>query len=318
MSTDPPAGHTWRRPPLDDAEAIYDLVAARNTAIIGFPDFTVDDVRDELEAPGFDPATDGWLVRESGGALVGYGWACRKSDSNEIDIDAVFLEAAVGERIWSRVLARVGALGAELGHGSVEVDIGIYRADEGQRQLATAHSFTPGTTFHRMRADHDGPPDESELPDGVEVRVGENDPAFRRQALDIMNAATAGQFGYVERGFDEWHESVDSSSTHDWSQLRVAYLDGEPVGKLQGNDQFVEDEACGYVQRVAVLEAARGRGIARLLLRQAFAADARRGRKGTILHVDTNNPTPALNLYLSVGMRPVLVIDVWRRPMSTA
>jgi hypothetical protein len=29
--------------------------------------------------------------------------------------------------------------------------------------------------------------------------------------------------------------------------------------------------------------------------------------------VDTNNTTPALRLYESVGMRPVLVIDVWRR-----
>ena len=87
---------------------------------------------------------------------------------------------------------------------------------------------------------------------------------------------------------------------------------------LLGSDQFAEDEECGYVQNVAVLESARGRGIARLLFQQAFAADARRGRRGTILHVDTNNPTPALGLYLSVGMRPVLVIDVWRRTGAAA
>jgi ribosomal protein S18 acetylase RimI-like enzyme len=69
-----------------------------------------------------------------------------------------------------------------------------------------------------------------------------------------------------------------------------------------------------------VLESARGRGLAKLLLRHAFAADSGRGRAGTILHVDTNNPTPALGLYESVGMRPVLVIDVWRRmiPLSAS
>jgi ribosomal protein S18 acetylase RimI-like enzyme len=61
---------------------------------------------------------------------------------------------------------------------------------------------------------------------------------------------------------------------------------------------------------------ARGRGPAKLLLRQAFARDARAGRIGTILHVDTNNPTPALGVYERVGMRPVLVIDVWRRIIS--
>jgi mycothiol synthase len=45
----------------------------------------------------------------------------------------------------------------------------------------------------------------------------------------------------------------------------------------------------------------------------AFALDAAAGRSGTILHVDTNNPTPALGLYLSVGMTATLAIDVWRR-----
>ena len=108
------------------------------------------------------------------------------------------------------------------------------------------------------------------------------------------------------------------SSSHDWSQLRVAYLGGQPVAMLQGNDQFVDDENCGYVQRLGVRPEARGLGLARLLLRQAFVADARRGRQGTLLHVDTNNPTPALDLYLGVGMRAVLVIDVWRaRARST-
>jgi mycothiol synthase len=33
--------------------------------------------------------------------------------------------------------------------------------------------------------------------------------------------------------------------------------------------------------------------------------------------VDSANPTPALGLYLGVGMRPILVIDVWNRVVST-
>ena len=46
---------------------------------------------------------------------------------------------------------------------------------------------------------------------------------------------------------------------------------------------------------------------------RSFSADAAAGRVGTLLHVDTNNTTPALGVYESVGMRPVLVIDAWRR-----
>lgn len=63
---------------------------------------------------------------------------------------------------------------------------------------------------------------------------------------------------------------------------------------------------------LGVLPTARGRGIAKHLLRTAFRNDFTAGHTGTILHVDTNNTTSALGLYESVGMHPVLVIDIWR------
>ncbi|WP_325052848.1 GNAT family N-acetyltransferase [Kribbella turkmenica] len=72
-------------------------------------------------------------------------------------------------------------------------------------------------------------------------------------------------------------------------------------------------EHCGHVGRLGVLPGARGRGLAKFLLWDQFAADADSGQVGTMLHVDTNNPTPAPDLYLSVGMTATLVLDVWRR-----
>jgi mycothiol synthase len=86
---------------------------------------------------------------------------------------------------------------------------------------------------------------------------------------------------------------------------------------LLGSDRFVGDENCGYVPAVGVLAHARGRGLAKLLLRQAFVDDFGRRRQGTILHVDANNPTPAVELYVNVGMRPVLIIDMWRLQLPT-
>ncbi|TDD21860.1 GNAT family N-acetyltransferase [Kribbella turkmenica] len=41
------------------------------------------------------------------------------------------------------------------------------------------------------------------------------------------------------------------------------------------------------------------------------------GRSGTILHVDTSNPTPALRLYTSAGMHPDLTSTIWRRTVRT-
>ncbi len=317
MSTDLPAGYTWRRPTIDDAQAIYDLVAERNTAIIGYPDFTLDDVRDELEEPGFDPEADGWLVHDSGGALVGYAWAFGEGESDLVNADAMATDSAVADWLWVKVLGRASAMGAAHGHAEVKVDVGIYRPDETQRARAAALGFEPATTFNRLRIDFDSAPPDPVVPEGVVVRTGPGDDAFRREAHSVSTSAFAGHFGFVAKSFEDWRESIEAASTHDWAQLRVAYVDGEPVAMVRGSDQFLADEGCGYIPTVAVLPAARGRGLAKLLLRQAFADDFRRGRKGTVLHVDTNNVTPALGLYLGVGMRPVLVIDVWRRALSS-
>ena len=67
-----PATYTVRPPTNDDAKAVFDLVAAYNTAVIGVADYTLDDMVDELTDPGFAPETDGWLVFD-GDRLTGYG-----------------------------------------------------------------------------------------------------------------------------------------------------------------------------------------------------------------------------------------------------
>src|SRR5690349_3748984 len=73
-----PVGYRVSRPSLAAAVEIYDLVAACDTAVLGKPDVTPDDIVDELVEPGFVPETDGWLVHDADDQLVGYAWACRK------------------------------------------------------------------------------------------------------------------------------------------------------------------------------------------------------------------------------------------------
>ena len=318
MVTELPAGCRWRRPRLEDAESILGLVAAHNTAAVGFADCTLDEMRDGLNEPGFDPNLDGWLVHDSSRTVVGYAWAFGRGESDLIDVDVFAPDDAVADWLWERALGRAAELGAAAGHATIRVDVGIYQADAIQQRRAAAQGFAPATTFHRMRIDFADAPDEPVVPDTVVVRTGPGDESFRRGAHDVSKRAFVDHFGFVERSFDEWHQSIESSASHDWTQLRVAYVDDAPVAMVRGTDEFVEDEGCGYVATVAVLPAARGRGLAKLLLRQAFADDFRRGRRGTILHVDANNVTPALDLYVSVGMRPVLAVDVWRaqRPIG--
>ncbi|MCE7000452.1 GNAT family N-acetyltransferase [Saccharothrix sp. S26] len=305
-----PAGHTARPPRPDDAELILGLVHAYTTAVIGFADYTLDDMRDELTRPGFDLERDAWLVLDAAGAPVGYATANGKSGSDEVDVDVVSADPVIADWLFTRVLDRARELGRAGGHEKVVVDQGVYRDDTALRERVAALGFEAATTFHRMRIDHVGEvPPPAPVP-GLVLRQG-LDEEVRRTAHEVRNASFAGHFGFVPKTYQEWHEQLDRKSTFDWSGLWLAELDGRPAGFMECTDQFA-DENRGYVGHLGVLPAARGRGVAKHLLGQAFHLDAAAGRVGTVLHVDSNNPTPALGLYESVGMRPVLVIDVWR------
>ncbi|GAA4417626.1 GNAT family N-acetyltransferase [Actinokineospora soli] len=307
-----PEGYTERPAALTDAEAVLALVAARNTAAIGFPDYTIEDARNDLDEPGFDRETDSWLVHRPDGTLAGMGWTFRKGTGEQADIDAVSLEPAVVDHLLTRAIARAAAMAAEGGHPACTAGIGVYRADEPLRAAAASFGFTAATTFHRMRVDHADPVEPDPIP-GLTLETGPGDEQFRRTAHHILNESFKDHFGWAVKPFDQWQSMLDQDENFDWPQLTVASLDGTPCALLLVNNAFASTDSCGYVADLGVLDWARGKGIARYLLRKAFVADHKAGHTGTILHVDTNNTTPALTLYENVGMRPVLVIDAWRR-----
>jgi mycothiol synthase len=305
-----PAGYVVRPPELADAEVILDLESAYNTAIVGYADRTLDEVRDELVEPGFDIARDAWLAFDADRRLVGCGWACAAGESDQVDIDVIAVDAAMADWLLDRSIERAREMGRQRGHAKVTLHKGIYRADVGMAPRLEARGFAPVTSFHRMRIDFDGPVDMPEQPAGLTLREAVDD-ATRRDAHAVQTAAFSEHFGYVAKSYSEWFEIMEAKSTFAWPQMCVADLDGRPVAMCGRTDQFIEDEDCGYVATLGVVSEARGRGIAKYLLRRAFAIDAAAGRTGTILHVDANNTTPALGLYESVGMRSVLVVDVW-------
>jgi GNAT superfamily N-acetyltransferase len=338
-----PKGYTMRRATADDAEIIFEVQAAHEVPIIGRPNATLDDVRDELVEPDFDLDADGFLIfgplavatTETGPAgaavrpdtapaavasraAVGWGWACRKGDSDNVDI-AMYVRPgheAIAGWLLDAVLARTVEIGRELDHHRVVVDFGAYPADKLVTGLLRASGFEPATRFNRMRIDHVPSPAFPDVPDGVELRHG-TDVQVRKDAIAVRNDAFSDHFGFVSRTFEQWAADREASSSHDWALVHVAYLDGVPAAVLVRTNNFVPDENCGYVLTLGTAHERQGRGLGGYLLKYAFAADAAAGRVGTVLHVDTNPQRPALGLYQRNGMRSVLVIDVWRRSLPT-
>ena len=312
------SGYQVRPATVDDAQIIFEVQAAHETPLIGGPNATLADVVDELTEPDWCPATDGWLVHHESGQAVGWGWACRKAGSANVDI-GVYTRPGhekVADHLWQRAQQRAAELSRESGHDTVTIDIGVYPQDRLVRGLAAVHGFEPAATFVRMRIDHPGLIGYPQPPAGVSLRDGSQE-QVRRDANAVRNESFAGHFGFVEKTYQQWASDREASSAHDWNMVHVAYADGEPAAVVVRTNNFVPDENCGYVLTLGTSPKFQGQGLGSLLLRHAFAADAEAGRAGTILHVDTNPQRPALNLYRRNGMRDILTIDVWRRLMPS-
>ncbi|MFE3450120.1 GNAT family N-acetyltransferase [Nonomuraea sp. NPDC059194] len=304
--------HTVRRPRPADAAAVHELVAAYDISVIGVPDVTLDDIADELAE--LDTEHDAWLAEDTTGTPNGWAWIIAKGDSDHADVEVVVRPGTgdgVTEHLWAAVVERSRELAAERGHEGVTLDIGVYRADEDKQALVKGLGFEAATSFHRLVIDFDGPVDAPRPPEGVTLHPALTD-ELRREAHRLHQEGFADHFGFVPVPYEEWLARRETSAATDWTQVLVARVDGEPAALLVGTNHFAEDENRGYVLTLTTLPAFRGRGLGRFLLRTAFAADAARGRRGTLLQVDANNTTPALGLYTSAGMTPVLAIDVWR------
>jgi len=319
-AVDLPPGHRRRRPTVEDVPAIYQLIAAHNTALIGTPDLTEDDLYDEFAEAGFDPAADAWLVTDGDGRTAGYAWAARKGTSAEVNLD-FYVDPGADPGLAGLLLtlteARAAEIGRELGHTEIRIGKGCYREARDEAALLTGRGYTVATTFSRMSRPLEGAPDDPPIPAGVVLRVCGADHDLLRAAHGVKELAFVDHFGNVPQTFGEWYSRHADRSATDWSQMWLAELDGQPVGMLLGTNAFIPTDNAGYVQTLAVHPEARGRGLAKLLLRTAFAEMRRRGRTKVILDVDTNNTSGALALYESLGMRPDLRVDVWRCARQT-
>jgi mycothiol synthase len=309
-----PEGLTVRPIQLTDSDAITALMGTYTSKLLGFPKHGLEDVANYLRDPALDLAQDTWLVFD-GTEPVG---TCTASVfGGRIDLDVVAADPALAAWLLDTAIDRAHEQAPAIGKSEVVVGVAILRDDKMLPVLAADRGFKLGTTIQRMEIRPQGPVEAPPVPEGVVVRRGALDDATRRAAHRVIAEAFADQPTAVPRPYDEWVASRESRSTFDWSQVTLLEFDGQAVAMRECNDNFVSSENCGYVGRLAVLAEARGRGLAGFLLKDAFAQDAAAGRSGTILHVDSSNPTPAVQLYLGVGMCPKVITDIWRRTLAT-
>ena len=309
-------GWTMRRPTLDDVPEILKLVHASDVAAVGEPDYTAEDVREMLTAPNTDMAADCWVAMDRDGAIV--GWAYPHNESGR-DRDFIEVYAWPGRGVpvirplLALLLDRVRVRAARFGHDPYRVRAGAIPNETAWIAALTDAGFAFLKTHARMTLSLAGAPTSPPPPaPGVTVRpvVHTDDAEMRRFHATIEEAFA--DTDHPATDYPTFRAQIAAETSVDWDEWLVGEVDGEWAGVLRSAGAGPDGNG-GWVRALAVLRPYRRKGVGAALLRHAFAIYAAKGRTEAGLGVDMANPTEAIRLYRSVGMRPLYEADIYQR-----
>jgi ribosomal protein S18 acetylase RimI-like enzyme len=295
-------------------------VESVDRATLGFTDWSREDVEADV-ASSSAPADRNQLLVLDGNralswALVDDRAAGRISADVAVDRELPRQQADLLAR-WALgwLGARADEVARDRDRPDTLVDVGAVAGDAAQEGWLRAEGFTPVRTYWRMSRAVDGGASRSTVPDVALRRVSVDGTADVEVVYAVVEEAFADHWNHHPRDFAEWWRAKRESAGHDLTLWWLAEVDGEPVGALVATTQMVGEGAL-YVATLGVRRAARGRGVARALLREAFAEAGRRGLERVSLTVDGASPTGATALYRSEGMDVDFAVSVLQRPVT--
>jgi mycothiol synthase len=289
-----------RPPAASDAEAVLDVILARDVADVGAPDFTLEDLRADWASPGVALEHDARVAGRDG-AIRGY--AVLLGDDA---IVAVHPEAE-GNGDGTVLRRWVEARAAE--RGTAVLRQFAYGSNDGAREHLRAAGYAPVQHYFRLRADL------SEVPPAGHATLRTFDVARDEAAVHALIDDAFGDIdGYESRSLDAWRAKSIAKEGHDPS-LWLLLEDEDGLAGAALGERW--EAGAGYVAELAVARRARGRGHGRTLLLGLFAAFRDAGLTHAELSVHGRN-RGALRLYESVGMRPTWQAERWEKPLGSA
>ncbi|HET7310496.1 MAG TPA: GNAT family N-acetyltransferase [Mycobacteriales bacterium] len=277
----------------DDAAAVLALTVACDVAAIGIADYTLEDVEDDLERPG----RSAWGVDAPRGGLQTMCSLERRPGEAWLSAD-VLAQPGEPADAGAAALDFVRRRAAEV-DPQAPVHVLTYASAARDRGWLSAAGAGVVRHYWRMTVTFPEPPPDPPPPPGVTVERPGADVGCLRELHHVIDTAFLDHYGFAETKFEEWldrHSTAPGADRRLWWLARVG---GAPAAALVGRDW----PDTGWVQGVGTLREFRGRGLARLLLQTAFAEFGRRGQLTVSLGVDADNPTGAVAVYESVGMR---------------
>lgn len=266
----------------DHAEGILAVGIARDIADVGYPDYALDDVHEELAE-----AEDAWVVTDESGSVVAY--ALLEGGDARVGVHPDACGEGIGTWLRERMEEKRGA-GVIMQY--------VAGSNDPARRLLIEAGYSTSQYYFRMVRDLDGELAEAAWPAGVEVRpyaLGGDDAAAHALVQDAFTDIP----GNVTRGFDEWRARAVAGAQFA-PELSIVALDGGRLAGVVLCDRWEEGQ--GYVSHIATARDWRGRGLGRALLAAALVGMRDSGLPRAALSVNGRNES-ATRLYESVGMR---------------
>lgn len=290
-----------RAPTLDDLEAAYAVIEARDMADLGAADYTLQAIRDAWQFSERDLGADVRLVEDEKGRIIAYGIVEEEGSFGAVSPDAERRGAGALLLGWSEYRERERKHPVHRQY--------VVSTNQSAAAFLSARGYSLVRSVYRMRRSLDEE-FSSQPPEGVQVRRPVLADAEALNALD--NRAFENDPGYVPGSSVSFRE--EHMETHDTAlDLSLLACEEERIVGFLLARRWSEKRA-GFVDILAVDPDRQGRGIGRALLLQAFSGFAAAGLREAQLGVSSVNPA-ALHLYRSAGMTTTFRHDIYERPI---
>ena len=268
-----------------DADAIVALYTGRRA-------LDAAQVRSWFANATFD--ADDFRVVERDGRVVGYADVHAEVDRLSVDWAATDPQAGDVLLDWAEERAHSAALDRLVAHE--------WPGSDDLAAILRARGFAPFRASLEMQVPLGGDVPEPDWPEGIAVEpLREQD---ERDVHALLEEAFADVHDFRPTPFEEWAAWWDPSRKRLdlWFAARAR---GELAGVVLCDEERAGSPSLGWVESLAVRRPWRRRGLGRALLLHSFGIFASLGKEAVGLSVQADNPTGAVLLYESVGMRPV-------------
>jgi ribosomal protein S18 acetylase RimI-like enzyme len=242
-------------------------------------------------------------VLERDGSLVGY--VDVHAEDDRLSVDWAADDAASGHALldWATERARE--------QGVARVRSWAWEPTGDLVDVLRVRGFTPVRTSLEMQVQLSAAVPEPRWPVGVAVRTVREGEELGVHALIEETFADGNDFRPTP--YDEWAAWILEPSRVDRDLWFAAVHADELVAVAVCEAERAGEPGVGRIESLAVRRSWRRRGVGTALLLHAFRELRARGNTAVGLSVDGENPTGAVRLYESVGMRPVRTRVVYER-----